>query len=82
MFTLPQYWWLLALLLLPQAIFGLALLSSLRKKRPLPSWAILLLGMASLLGIMYGLVQHDAVFVLGQACVLAMLYLYFNNASK
>lgn len=89
MFTLPEYWWLLALALAPQAAF-LAVLAISKgsgtrtdaPRGPVPGWAVGLLCLGSLVGIVYGIVQHDAVFVLGQACVVIIAFVRNRHAAR
>jgi len=71
---LPAYWWLLALAVIPQAVFFLrtAILRMRRKGvQPLarPALATMVGGVVA--GVTYGVLQRDPLFVLGQLCLLA-----------
>lgn len=89
MFALPDYWWLLVLALAPQLAF-LAVLAISRgsgtrtnaARAPVPGWSVALLCIGVLVGIAYGVVQHDAVFVLGQACVAVIILVRNRQAAQ
>lgn len=79
MFVLPEFWWLLALALVPQLIF-LGCLGA-RKARgrevanaSMPAWTVIMLSVGAVIGCLYGLMQSDWVFLLGQACVLVIAF--------
>lgn len=69
------HWWLLVSSVAIQALFfaGLVLWRLKAKDAPIPIWLFVPLGVGSVLGLAFGLVQSDAVFVLGQACVLLLV---------
>lgn len=75
---LPAYWWLLALAVIPQAIFFLrtAILRMRRKGvQPLARPAMIALVGGVVAGVAYGVMQRDPLFVLGQICLLALYYM-------
>lgn len=73
MFVLPEDWWLLALAVAPQLAFVAALAISRQKGTRIPGWAVALLCLGAVIGMVYGVVRSDAVFILGQVCVLLVV---------
>ena len=74
--TLPAYWWLLALTVVPQAVFfvriGLGRMGG-KGVQPVSRTTALLLFGSCVAGGAYGFVQSDPLFFFGQAC-LAFIY--------
>ena len=75
--VLPAYWWLLALVVVVQGAFLLAMII-LRPRgkgvQPLARPALAVLAVSGLAGLAYGVVQRDPLFFIGQACLLALYY--------
>ncbi len=77
MFALPEYWWFLALALIPQLVFLACLaMHGIRGAAgaPMPRWAVFMLIAGAIIGCGYGLAQSDWVFLLGQSCVLIIAF--------
>lgn len=75
--TLPAYWWLLALSILPQGAFfiRIAILRMRRKEvHPLARLMTAMLFASGAAGLAYGLAQSDPLFILGQTCLLIIYY--------
>ncbi len=71
--VLPAYWWLLALVIVFQGAFfiRIGVLRMHRKKvQPLARPATAMLFASGAAGLVYGLVQSDPLFFLGQTCLL------------
>jgi lipid-A-disaccharide synthase-like uncharacterized protein len=75
--TLPAYWWLLALVLVVQGLYFVRIIV-LRTRgkgvQPLARPLQAALAVSGLAGLVYGVVQRDPLFFLGQACLLALYY--------
>lgn len=75
--TLPDHWWLLALVVVVQGLF-FARIAILRMRgkgvQPPARPALAALGVSGLAGLAYGFAQRDPLFVIGQACLLALYY--------
>ncbi|MCJ2164232.1 lipid A biosynthesis domain-containing protein [Pseudodesulfovibrio sp. S3] len=79
--ALPAYWWLLAMVLAVQGFFFLRIaILRMRGKgvQPLTRPGLVALCVSGAAGLLYGAVQHDPVFVVGQACLL-ILYYYMHK---
>lgn len=81
--SLPAYWWLLALPIIIQGGFFVRFcILRLRGKevqrltRPVAGGVYF----SGLAGMIYGVVQSDPVFVLGQACLLFIFYRHQQTA--
>ncbi|MGE4421100.1 MAG: lipid A biosynthesis domain-containing protein [Pseudodesulfovibrio sp.] len=75
--TLPDHWWLLALVVVVQGLFfARIVILRMRGKgvQPLARSAQAALAVSGLAGLAYGFVQRDPLFFLGQACLLALYY--------
>jgi len=75
---LPAYWWLLALVVLVQgAFFVRIVVLRMRRKgvQPLARPAAGMLVASCMAGLVYGIVQCDPLFCLGQVCLLIIYYL-------
>lgn len=74
--TPPPYWWLAALACLGQGLWGLLLIVARWRRGRVahaarsPFYRTFLAG--GCCGLVYGVLQHDAVLVLGQGCALVM----------
>lgn len=77
--ALPEYWWLLALTGLGQALYFLRPETFRRSPRRAPAWALAGACCGGLAGLAYGLVQSDPLFFAGQAVVLAGVGLLTRN---
>jgi hypothetical protein len=75
--TLPDHWWLLALVVVVQGVF-FARIAVLRMRgkgvQPLARPAQAALAASGLAGLAYGAAQRDPLFFLGQACLLVLYY--------
>lgn len=75
--TLPDHWWLLALVVVVQGLF-FARIAVLRMRgkgvQPLARPALAALALSGLAGLAYGFAQRDPLFVVGQACLLALYH--------
>ena len=75
--TLPDHWWLLALVVVVQGAF-FARIAVLRMRgkgvQPLARPAQAVLAASGLAGLAYGVAQRDPLFFLGQACSLILYY--------
>jgi len=85
--ALPAYWWLLALLIIIQGAFFMrtGILRMRRKEvQTLARPAAIMLFASGATGLVYGLVQRDPLFFLGQVCLLFMYYVMQkrNNDGK
>ncbi len=82
---LPAYWWLLALTTLIQGAFfvGLYIVRMRRKEvRPPSRKTMGLLFGAGGAGLVYGVVQSDPLFFVGQGCLLLMYYRMHTNGHE
>lgn len=84
--TPPPFWWLLGLACLGQGAWGARLaVVRVRTGRTALSadgawfWSF---AAGAFCGLVYGWVQHDAVFVLGQGCALTLGLLWRRSANK
>ncbi|MFH1912725.1 MAG: lipid A biosynthesis domain-containing protein [Pseudomonadota bacterium] len=83
--TLPAYWWLLALPVVIQgAFFARFAVVRWRGKalQPLSGRAALALYASVAAGIVYGVVQRDPLFVVGQGCLLIVFYRMQNPGDR
>ena len=75
--TLPDHWWLLALVVVVQGLyFARIMILRTRGKgvQPLARPALAALALSGLAGLAYGFLQRDPLFCLGQACLLILYY--------
>ncbi|WP_319584516.1 lipid A biosynthesis domain-containing protein [uncultured Pseudodesulfovibrio sp.] len=75
--TLPDHWWLLALVVVFQGLYfvRIIVLRTLGKGvQPLARSAQAVLAVSGLAGLIYGFVQRDPLFFLGQGCLLVLYY--------
>ncbi|BDQ36669.1 hypothetical protein SYK_10290 [Pseudodesulfovibrio nedwellii] len=75
---LPAYWWLLALVVFVQGAFfvRIVILRMWRKGvQPLARSVAGMLVASCMAGFVYGIVQRDPLFCLGQLCLLAIYHL-------
>jgi lipid-A-disaccharide synthase-like uncharacterized protein len=75
--ALPAYWWLLALLVIIQGAFFVRMGILRMRRKELHSLsrlaAIMLFGSGGA-GLVYGVVQRDPLFFLGQVCLLFLYH--------
>jgi hypothetical protein len=79
--ALPEYWWLLALACVGQALYFLRPDAFRRAPSRAPAWALAGMGCGGLAGLAYGLAQSDPLLVAGQTVVLAGAGLLALNQS-
>jgi len=75
--ALPAYWWLLALLIIFQGAFFLRIgVLRIRRKevQRLAHPVAVILFTSGAAGLVYGIVQRDPLFFIGQACLLFIYY--------
>ncbi|WP_207259779.1 lipid A biosynthesis domain-containing protein [Desulfovibrio sp. Huiquan2017] len=75
--SLPDHWWLLAFVVVAQGLFFVRIaVLRMRGKgvQPLARPALAVLALSGLAGLGYGFVQRDPLFVIGQACLLALYH--------
>ena len=80
--TLPAYGWLLALVVVVQALFFLKLIVvRMRGKgvQPLARPVLALLCLSWAAGLFYGVVQRDPLFFIGQACLFILYYQIYRE---
>lgn len=71
--VLPQFWWLLSVATLGQLAYFVAFFILRQRSKDvqeMPLAAQILLWIGGVCGLMYGFMQSDYLFVVGQACVL------------
>ena len=75
--VLPAYWWLLALVVVVQGGFLLAMTILRRRGKGVQPWALpvtVALGLSVTAGLAYAVVQRDPLFFVGQGCLLILYY--------
>jgi len=83
--TLPAYWWLLALPVVIQgaffARFAIVRLGG-KALQPLSGRTALALYASVVAGMVYGAVQRDPLFAVGQGCLLVVFYRMRNPGDR
>ena len=82
--ALPDYWWLLALVVAVQGLFFLRIaVLRMRGKgvQPLSRAGQVVLCVSGAAGLLYGAVQRDPVFVVAQACLLILYYYMYKECN-